>query len=117
MAQGTYELVEQGGLVRDQDGRTVVDQAKGTTVAIASGTAANTVVKATPGVLLLVLVTTTNTNPMNIFDNASTNAGTVIGALPASPTVGTVFAFQMPAANGITVGGSGTNPGVTISFI
>ena len=86
------------------------------TTAIASGTAGNTVVKASPGRLCRVLVTTTNTNPMQIFDNASTNTGTIIGALPASPAVGTVYDFQLPAAAGITVAGNAANPAVTISY-
>lgn len=88
-----------------------------TTVAITSGFATDTVVKATPGRLCRVLVTTTNTNPMVIWDNASGHTGTIIGAFAASPTVGTVASFEMPAANGITVQGNAANPAVTISFI
>jgi hypothetical protein len=79
--------------------------------------AANTVVKAGAGRLCNVLVTTTGTNPMLIYDNATTNSGTVIGCLPASPPVGTTYTFSMPAAAGITVAGSATNPAVTISWI
>lgn len=87
-----------------------------TTVAVAAGTAANTVVKAAPGRLVRVLVTATGTNPAQIFDNASTAAGTVIGALPASPAIGTVIYCEMPAVNGITVGGNAANPAMTISY-
>ncbi len=117
MAQGAFELVEQGGLVRDNDGRTVVSQAAGTATAVAATTSADTVIKASPGILLRVIVTTTGANPMQIFDNASAGSGLVIGGLPASPAVGTTFTFQTPALNGITVKGSSTNPGVTITFI
>jgi hypothetical protein len=88
-----------------------------TTVAIAAGTSADTVVKATAGRLCKVLVTTTGTNPMAIWDNASGHTGTIIGAFAASPTVGTVIPFDMPAANGITVQGNASNPAVTISFV
>lgn len=86
------------------------------TTAIAAGATSNTVVKAAPGRLFRVLVTATGTNPLLIYDNASTNSGTVIGALPASPAVGATYDFELPAANGITVGGNSANPGVTVSW-
>lgn len=85
-------------------------------VAVAAATSANTVVKASPGRLCKVLITATGTNPLQIFDNATTNSGTVIGAFAASPAVGTVIDFQMPAANGITVAGNAANPGFTVSY-
>ena len=88
-----------------------------TTVAIAAGATSDTVVKASAGRLCKVLVTTTGTNPLTIWDNASGHTGTIIGAFAASPTVGTVASFDMPAANGITVQGNAANPAVTISFI
>lgn len=88
-----------------------------TTVAIAAGVSTDTVVKATPGRLCRVLVTTTGTNPLTIWDNASGHTGTIIGAFAASPAVGTVASFEMPAANGITVQGNAANPAVTISFV
>lgn len=102
---------------QSRQGAAVTTSGGVTTVAIASGTATDTVVKATPGRLCRVLVTTTNTNPMTIWDNASGHTGTIIGAFAASPTVGTVVSFEMPAANGITVQGNAANPAVTISFI
>lgn len=117
MAQGAYEQPEQGGVVRDSDGRTVVLQAGGTSVAVAAGTAGNTVVKAGPGQLVRVLVTAAGANAMSIYDNATTNTGTIIGQLTAAPPVGTIFLFAMPAALGITIAGSATNPGVTVSFV
>ena len=84
--------------------------------AVAASTATDTVIKASAGRLCRVLVTTTGTNPMQIFDNASAGSGTIIGALPASPAVGSVYDFNLPAANGITVKGSASNPAVTISW-
>lgn len=87
-----------------------------TTTTIASGTIANTVIRSTPCRLFRVLVTATGTAALSIFDNATTNAGTIIGIVPANAAVGGVYDFQMPAANGITVGGAAANPGVTISF-
>jgi hypothetical protein len=87
------------------------------TSAVAASTSANTVIKASAGRKCRILVTTTGTNAMSIYDNASAASGTVIGALPASPAVGTIYDLQMPAANGITVGGNANNPGITISWI
>ncbi len=86
------------------------------TVAVAAGTAADTVVKAAPGRLCRILVTATGTNPLQVFDSATVGSGTVIGCLPASPVVGTTYTFNFPATAGITVKGSATNPGVTISY-
>ena len=86
------------------------------TTAIAASVATDTVIKASAGRLARVLVTATGTNPMQIFDNATVGSGKIIGALPASPAVGTVYLFGMPAANGITVKGNAANPGVTISW-
>lgn len=113
-AASTGNLV---GALADVMGSQLVTTGGLVTTAIASGTAGNTVVKASAGRICNILITTTNTNPMQVFDNSTTNSGTVIACLPASPTVGTTYTFNMPAANGITVGGSATNPGVTISWI
>jgi hypothetical protein len=85
------------------------------TVAIAAGAAANTVVKASAGRIARILVTTTGTNPLQVFDNASTNSGTIIAALPASPAIGT-YSFDLPAAAGITIAGNASNPGITVSY-
>lgn len=86
------------------------------TIAIAAGKTTVTVVKASGGRLGRILVTTTGTNAMLIYDNATTNTGTIIGAVPASAPIGPVES-GFPAANGITVAGNASNPGVTISFL
>ncbi len=99
------------------DGAESVSDGGVQTVAIASGTATDTVVKASPGRLCRVLVTATNTHELDIFDNASGHTGTIIGVVAANAANGTVAVFQMPAANGITVQGNAANPGVTISFL
>lgn len=79
--------------------------------------ASNVVVKGSAGRLCNVLVTTTGANPMVIYDNATTSSGTIIGCLPANPIVGTTYTFNMPAAAGITIAGSATNPAVTVSWV
>lgn len=86
------------------------------TVAVAGGVVANTVVKSSTGRLGRVLVTAAGAGAVTIYDNATTNAGTVIGITPANPTVGTMYDFEMPAVNGITLAGGSTVPGVTVSF-
>jgi hypothetical protein len=103
-------------MITDYTGAGHVTTGGTNTVAIAAGTATDTVVHALTGRLCRVLVTTTGTNPLQIFDNASTSSGTIIGCLPASPTVGTTYDFNLPAANGITVKGNAANPAVTISY-
>lgn len=96
----------------------IVETASGgnQTTPIAAGTAANTVISANPGRICRILVTTVGTNALQVFDNASTNSGTVIAELAASAPIG-IYDFQMPAAIGITVAGNAANPAVTIGWI
>jgi hypothetical protein len=76
-----------------------------TSVTAATGTA----IKASAGTLVKVLVTTSGSAATLIYDNASANSGTVIGAIPASPAVGTVYTFGSTAANGIYAGTTNTS--------
>jgi hypothetical protein len=85
--------------------------------AIAAGTSANTVVKASGGRLASILVTTTGTNALTVYDNASTNSGTILAVIPANAAAGTFTAFKVPAANGITVAGNASNPAVSIFYV
>lgn len=87
-----------------------------TSTAIASGHSADTVLSSNPGALGRVLVTTTNTNSMLLYDNASAGSGKVVGVIPANPTVGNLYTFKMPTQNGLTVAGNAANPGVTVSY-
>jgi hypothetical protein len=88
-----------------------------TTAVVAASVATNTVIKATPGRLCRVLVTTlAGAAVTNFYDNATTAAGTVIAMIAASAAAGTMVVIEMPAAAGITVGGAATNPAMTISF-
>ena len=80
--------------------------------------AGNTVIKAAPGRLARAVVTTagTGTGQLLFYDNATTNSGTVIGAIPATIAVGTTYEFSMPAANGITAVNVLNGPVVTVSY-
>jgi hypothetical protein len=75
---------------------------------------AGAVIKASPGRLLRVLVTTLiGANPISITDGPG---GTVIGIVPASTAVGTIFDFEMPAANSIVTAPAAGGGAVTVSF-
>lgn len=66
-------------------------------------------VKAGPGRLLKVIVTTvTATAVTTVYDNASAASGTILMTVPIAAPVGTVYDVNLPAVNGITVGGAGT---------
>lgn len=87
------------------------------TTAIAAATVANTVIKASAGRLARILVTATGTANVLIFDNATTNSGTVIGIVKATAVVGDIIELRTPAQSGITVGGSANNGGFTVVWV
>lgn len=95
---------------------TVLVPGGSSTVAVAAATSTNTVVKSSAGRLCRVLITASGAGSVTIYDNASTASGTVIGITPANPSVGTTYVFELPASNGITVAGSATLPGITVSY-
>lgn len=94
----------------------VVSLGGNATTAVASGAATDTVIKAAAGLLARVLVTTTNTNAMVLYDNATAGSGKIVGIIPANSQAGAMFEFHMPCANGITVLGNAANPAVTIAW-
>ncbi len=109
-AAGTVAVIDAGGNLAISDGGS-------STTSVASG-AANTVVKASAGRLCRAVVTTTGTGSGNVqfFDNATTNSGVVIGAIPATVTAGATYDFSMPASAGITVQNVANGPVITVSF-
>lgn len=74
------------------------------------------VIKQTSGRICRVLVTATGTGVCTFYDNPSAASGTVIGVVPASATVGTVYQFDMPAANGIFASNAASGPALTVSY-
>ena len=84
----------------------------------AANTAGNVVVKGTPGTLWSATVTTLGTAALSIYDNATTNSGTVLLTIPASAPVGTIYQWTngQPAANGITSAGVSSCPAVTLAY-
>ncbi len=87
------------------------------TTSVPSG-AANTVITPNPGRLTQVLVTTAGTGSGNvlIYDNATTNSGVVVGVIPATIAVGTIYQFEMPLANGATAQNVANGPVLTVAW-
>jgi hypothetical protein len=83
--------------------------------AIAASTSTNTQVKTGVGRLANVLVTTLGTNAMLFYDNTAAS-GTIIGAIPASAPVGSLYHFNFPCSNGILAAGNAANPAVTVGW-
>lgn len=81
---------------------------------VAASTSTDTIIKGSVGCLCRVLVTTTGSNALNIWDNATGHTGTIIGAVAANAVAGTLVECQAPAINGITVQGNASNPAITV---
>jgi hypothetical protein len=90
--------------------RTLVD-AYGYPVSPAFNTSvsATGAVKASPGRLASVLVTTgLSAAAITIYDNPSAASGTVLAVIPASSAIGFRVVVDLPALNGIYVSFAGT---------
>jgi len=67
------------------------------------------IVKASPGRLCTVIVTTVlSAAPITFYDNASAATGNVLFVIPASATVGTIYKPEISAVNGIYASFGGT---------
>jgi hypothetical protein len=88
------------------------------TLSVPTG-AANTVITASVSRLCRIVVTTAGTGAGNVqfFDNATTNSGTVLFALPATVAVAQFYDVQMPAVNGIVCQNVVNGPVLTVSFL
>lgn len=75
-----------------------------------------TVVKGSSGRLASVIVINTGSAQLNFYDNASQASGTPIGAIPANAAVGSVYAFNSPAAQGIVANSVASCCSVTICY-
>lgn len=80
--------------------------------------AGNTVVRSSAGSLGTVVVTTTGTGTgtVNFYDNASTNSGQVLLAIPATATAGQIFVVGGAVKNGIVVTNVASGPVLTVFY-
>lgn len=86
---------------------------------VGAGTASTNVIKALPGRLCALLVTSPGTasTPVQVFDNATSASGNIIGIVQGSATItGVPFIFLMPALNGIVVSQPANGPALTVSY-
>lgn len=88
------------------------------TATLAIGAAAGTVVVSSrPGRLIRVVVTTAGTTgAVTFFDNASAASGTVLGVVPGSAALGSVFELKMPTANGLVASAAAASAAVTVCY-
>lgn len=108
-------------LVTDQHGQGGEDLVTvgGRVTAAVAAAAAAAVIKANPGRLCRVLVTSSGTAQLNFVDAATAGqaaAGTVIGLVPASAAIGSSYDLQMPAVLGIWAASGAGTPAVTVSY-
>lgn len=84
----------------------------------AANTSGNVVIKGSAGRLWNAVVTATGTAALSIYDNASTNSGTILLTIPANAAIGTIYSFPggQPAANGIVSAGVSSCPAVTFGY-
>src|SRR5258708_28643096 len=98
MPQPFSTMTPEGGVTSDGSGNIIATPPAGQTqtaqqsAAVDAGVGAgNQVIKAAPGVLAGVVVTAAGTASLIFYDNPTTNAGTIIGELPATTTIGQYF--------------------------
>lgn len=82
-------------------------------IALAVG---NNVVVAQPCRFCSILVSVATTGIITVYDNATTNSGTVVGYLPTSQAAGVFQAYDLACANGITINLSAGVGTVTIGY-
>lgn len=69
---------------------------------------ATSTVKAGPGRLLKMVITTALSAAVTVYDNTGAASGTVLFATAATPAAGTVYDVNLPAVNGIYASFAGT---------
>jgi hypothetical protein len=74
------------------------------------------VASAQPGRLVSITPLTAGSAATSIYDNASAGSGKLIYTLPATPTVGTPIALDIPIVNGITVKGAANTSGLLVKY-
>lgn len=95
-----------------------VNTQNGTSYGGVPATATTTIISAGPGRLVRAIVTVagTGSGSVVIYDNGTAGAGSVVGALPATVAVGTIFQFDVPVAGGIAVTNVASGPVLVIIY-
>jgi hypothetical protein len=70
-----------------------------------------------PGMLCRIVVLTAGTGTITFYDNPTTNSGTILFILPASPTVGAVYDIRLPFATGLYAQAAASSSSVAVSFL
>lgn len=80
--------------------------------------AANTVIMTGVGRLCTVIVSVAGagTGGVTFFDNATTNSGLVVGYVPATIAVGTLYLFNFPVQLGLVCQNVLSGPVLTVSW-
>lgn len=78
--------------------------------------AAAAAIKASPGALHKIVITTLGTAAVSFYDNATTNSGTILFTVPASAPIGTIYDIQFPAAAGIWCASTANTPAMTVGW-
>lgn len=86
------------------------------TATVTAQTAGAAAIKTSAGRLCRIIVTSTATAALLFYDNATSASGTVIGAIPASAAIGTMYDVQMPFTNGIWPAGAVNTPSCTLGY-
>lgn len=89
---------------------------QGYTYSYVAPNASDVVVKASAGELTRCIVEVAGSAATSIYDNASAGSGSIVGSIPATPTLGQVFTFNVPCLLGITVKGAANTSGLTVLF-
>lgn len=90
----------------------------GITVAtVTAQTAGAAALKTSSGRICKIIVTSTATAAIFLYDSTNAASGTVIGAVPASTAIGTMFSPNIPFTNGIFPAGAVNTPSLTVSYI
>ena len=90
----------------------------GNQIASVAAAAAAAVIATGKGRLCKVIITTSGTAALTFYDNSTNGAttGNILGAIPASATVGTIYDFQTPYSTGISPSGGLNTPAYTVTY-
>ena len=115
-AARTLNLAALAGIAIPTFGVLPVAAAK-SNAALAAGTGTTPVtIKASAGYLKSFVVTTTASAACSLYDNATTNSGTILYTTASNIAAGTIVVLDMPFANGLTISQASGSMAATIAY-